>query len=141
MSKDLPLVKVVGVSASGKSTLVQNLREAGYDARSASQEHSQVADLWRRIRPPAVLICLDVGLDVQRQRRPDVTWSQANLEAEQARLAHAQTWADLRIDTSAITAAETLAQALAFLEQRQLPHAPIPLPPASPTGGISHEKG
>ncbi len=140
MTTDLPLVKVVGVSASGKSTLVKNLREAGYDARSVSQEHTQVQDLWRRIRPPAVLIHLDVNLAMQRQRRPDVTWNQANVEVEQQRLAHARAGADLLIDTSAITAADTLAQALAFLEHRaQIPHAPNPLPPATPTGGISHE--
>ena len=141
MSNDLPLVKVVGVSASGKSTLVRNLRAAGYDARSASQEHSQVADLWRRIRPPAVLICLEVSLEVQRQRRPDVSWTEANTEAERACLAHARSWADLRIDTSAVTATDTLATALAFLEQKQIAHAATPLPPATPTGGNSHETG
>jgi len=137
MSTHLPLVKVAGISASGKSTLVQGLREAGYDARSVSQEHSQVADMWRRIRPPAVLIYLDVTLDAQRQRRPDVSWGEANLETERERLAHAHTWADLRIDTSSLAAGDTLAAALAFLVQAQIAHSPAPLPPAPATGGAS----
>jgi len=139
MTTDLPLVKVVGVSASGKSTLVRNLREAGYNARSVSQEHTEVQDLWRRIRPPAVLIYLDVNLITQRQRRPDVSWDQAHVEVEQQRLAHARAAADVIIDTSSIAATDTLALALDLLHQAQIPHASTPLPPASATGGISHE--
>lgn len=139
MTKDLPLVKVVGVSASGKSTLVGNLREAGYNARSASQEHTEVQDLWQRIRPPAILIYLDVNLDAQRQRRPDVSWDQANVDVERQRLAHARAAADLTIDTSSIAAADTLALALDFLHSAQIPHTSTPQPPASATGGISHE--
>ncbi len=138
MSPDLPLVKIAGISASGKSTLVQGLREAGYDARSVSQEHSQVADMWRRIRPPAVLIYLDVTLDAQRQRRPDVSWSETNLETERKRLAHAHTWADLHIDTSSLAAGETLAVALDFLAQAQIAHSPVPLPPTPASGGASY---
>ena len=139
MTTDLPLVKIVGVSASGKSTLVQGLREAGYNARSVSQEHTEVQDLWRRIRPPAILIYLDVNLTTQRQRRPDVTWNQANVEVEQQRLAHARAAADLIVDTSSIAASDTLARALDFLHGAQIPHASTPLPPASATGGISYE--
>ena len=139
MTTDLPLVKVVGVSASGKSTLVRNLREAGYNARSVSQEHTEVQDLWQRIRPPAVLIYLDVNLAMQRERRPDVSWDQAHVEVEQRRLAHARTAAHVTIDTSSIGAADTLAVALDFLRSAQIPHAATPLPPASATGGISHE--
>lgn len=132
---DLPLIKVVGVSAAGKSTLVQGLRARGYDARSASQEHSQVPDLWQRIRPPAVLIYLDVNLAGQRARRPDVTWSEAWRDEEVRRLAHAHAHADLRIDTSDIPAEATLAQALTLLTAAQIRHAAGPLSPASLTGG------
>ena len=64
-----PLIKVVGVSASGKSTLVTSLREVGF-ARPVSQEHSDVAELWKQFGFPRVLIFLDNDLAGQRGRRP-----------------------------------------------------------------------
>jgi RNase adaptor protein for sRNA GlmZ degradation len=134
-TETLPLIKVVGVSASGKSTLVRGLRERGYDARSVSQEHSHVPDLWQRMRPPARLIYLDVSLDVQRSRRPDVTWDEAWRTEEVRRLAHAREHADLRIDTSAIPAEQTLALALVMLETQKIRKSAQPLPPAGTTGG------
>ncbi len=77
MPNKLPVIKVVGVSASGKSTLVKGLRAAGYDARPVSQEHSNVPDLWKQFDFPKVLIYLDVTLAMQEKRRPDVEWSEA----------------------------------------------------------------
>ena len=63
MSHKLPVIKVVGVSAGGKSTLVRLLRERGYDARAVSQEHSEVPTLWKQFEPPRVLIYLDTTLE------------------------------------------------------------------------------
>ena len=85
-----PLIKVVGISAGGKSTLVRNLRNAGYDARPVSQEHSSIPDLWQQFDTPDVLIYLDTTLDAQRTRRPDVTWTAETLRAEERRLDHAR---------------------------------------------------
>ena len=79
--KRLPLNKVVGVSASGKSTLVAGLRQAGYYARPVSQEHSHLPDLWQQFDRGRVLIYLDNDLESQRQRRPDVSWDQQNLQS------------------------------------------------------------
>ena len=70
------LVKIVGVSAAGKSTLVEGLRQFGYNARPVAQEHSEVPDMWQRIRPPNWLIFLDADLPAQGERRPDVSWSE-----------------------------------------------------------------
>ncbi len=130
----LPIIKVVGVSASGKSTLVAALRVAGYDARPVSQEHANVADLWRRPQPPKALIYLHVSLDAQRARRDDVSWSERAHADECLRLQHAREHADLVVDTSALAAATVLAIALAWLASHPVRHAASSLPPVGATG-------
>jgi hypothetical protein len=130
----LPVIKVVGISASGKSTLVALLRSHGYDARPVSQEHSSVADLWRRFDKPQWLLYLDVSLEVQRVRRPDVTWSAQWHRTEELRLRHARDHADLLIDTGTMTPDEVAALALLFLRAKRVRHADAPLPPLSATG-------
>jgi hypothetical protein len=134
MLQKLPVVKVVGVSASGKSTLVAALREHGYDARAVSQEHSHSLTLWKQFDVPRVLIYLDCVLEVQQQRRPDVTWDAANLAIERHRLHNAFAEADLRINTAQLTGAEVRRMVLAYLRAKRIRHAPAPLPPAGATG-------
>jgi len=133
--RPLPSIKVVGVSAAGKSSLVASLRQLGYNAQAVSQEHSGVRDLWKQFGVPRVLIYLDATLDAQRLRRPDVTWDAANLAFEHKCLANARQAADLRINTADLAAAQVLALVLAFLNRRRIVHAHAPLPPAPRTGG------
>jgi len=130
----LPLIKVVGVSAAGKSTLVAGLRARGYNARPTSQEHSGTPDMWRRIRPPAVLIYLKIDLATQQERRPDVSWDSGWLATEEERLAHARQHADLILNTQGMTAEAVLAQVLAWLQEHPLAHTEHPLPPLPKTG-------
>jgi hypothetical protein len=130
----LPMIKVVGMSASGKSTLVAGLRQAGYDARPISQEHSHVSDLWKQFGFPRVLIYLDATLGAQQARRSDVTWDEENWAEEQQLLAHGREHADLRIDTTQLGPAEVLKVALAYLAQGLVRHAAAPLPPVAATG-------
>jgi hypothetical protein len=137
LATDLPLIKVVGLSGSGKSTLVEGLRRAGYQARPVSQEHSNVPDLWAQFERPAVLIYLSVTLGEQVRRRPEVPWTAAALAEEQTRLADARQHADLRIDTSALTAGQVLAAALAYLRFRRLARSPAPLPLLPATGSAA----
>ncbi|MBX3015218.1 MAG: hypothetical protein KF832_27110 [Caldilineaceae bacterium] len=137
----LPLIKVVGVSASGKSTLVTRLRQNGYHARPVSQEHSSVADLWQQFDKPHYLIYLDADLATQEQRRPDVTWSADYLQTERNRLAHAREHADLKIDTSTLTPAMIAQLVLAFLQQQRVRHGDTPLPPITATGSASRPVG
>ena len=125
----LPVIKVVGISAGGKSTLVAHLRQAGYNARAVSQEHSNIPTLWQQFDRTRVLIYLDVSLEAQRQRRPDVTWDAANLQMEQDCLAHARDHADLKIDTSALTPDTVWRLVHAYLTQQRIRHAKQPLPP------------
>lgn len=61
-------VAVVGVCGSGKSTIVDGLREQGIDAYDVAQEHSVIADLWRH-QFPDFLVVLTVDLETVRERR------------------------------------------------------------------------
>jgi hypothetical protein len=131
---------VVGISGSGKSTLVAGLRAAGYDARPVSQEHSNVQNLWQQFDAPAVLIYLNVQLENQVARRPDVTWSKLAHHDEEARLAHAREHADIRIDTSGIGPTEVLALALHYLSKFKVRRQDGPLPPLPGTGASSRDK-
>lgn len=135
MTEKLPLIKVVGISASGKSTLVSALRNAGWNARPVSQEHSDVPDLWKQFGFPRILIFLDNSLEGQQTRRPDVDWSAANLAQERARLQHAYEHADLRINTAHLTAQQVSDMVMAFLRANRIRCSPTPLAPLPRTGG------
>jgi hypothetical protein len=133
----LPVIKVVGVSAGGKSTLVGKLRAAGYDARAVSQEHSHSPTLWKQFVVPRVLIYLDTTLEAQRRRRPDVSWDAETLATERRRLHDAYAEADVRINTADQTGEEVLRMVLAYLRAKRIRHSHEPLPPAPATGAPS----
>lgn len=136
LHEKLPLIKVVGISAGGKSTLVKRLREAGYSAQPVSQEHSSVPDLWTQFEKPALLFYVDISLEGQRVRRPDVTWSEENWQNEATRLAHAREHADLIINTTGSTPDEVSTIALTFLTHNNIQKSDDPLPPITATGSF-----
>ena len=109
-------VAVVGPCASGKSTVVEQLRRWGYDAFSVSQEHSVVRDLWRR-RAPEALVYLDVSYDTLTARRGR-GWPRAVYEQQIARLEDARRHATIVVDTGATSVSGTLARIVAALERR-----------------------
>ena len=110
-----PLIAVVGPCASGKSHLVQALREQGYDAREVLQEHSYVPAMWQRITQPDLLIYLDVSEVVALQRRS--TYTPKGWWATLAhRLRHARQHADFYINTDDLTIKEIIEKVLAFLK-------------------------
>ena len=133
------LVKIVGVSAAGKSTLVAGLRRLGFNARPVAQEHSQVPDMWQQIRPPRLLVFLDADLPAQGARRPDVSWNEPWRRTELQRLEHARGHADLVIDTSILTPKNVLEQAVDFLRKRKVQPAPGPLPELPRSGSVWHQ--
>lgn len=111
-------IKVVGPCASGKSVLASRLRELGYDASSAAQDHSYVPDMWQRLNPPDLLIYLDVTLEAAHRRgRIGIGWDQAYLDEQHWRLRHARAHCDLYLPTSDLNEEEVLARALGFLQQ------------------------
>lgn len=108
---------MVGPCASGKSSLVTALREAGYQAHHVVQEHSYVPYMWQRITQPDVLIYLDVSYEQARQRRR-ITWGPERLAEQAQRLAHARAHADLYLNTDSMEKHEVVQRVLVFLASR-----------------------
>lgn len=111
-------VKVVGPCAAGKSVLVARLRELGYDALSAAQDHSYVPDMWQRLNPPDVLIYLDVTLEAAWQRgRKGTGWDQTYLDEQHHRLRHARAHCDYYLPTEDLSEEAVLRKVVEFLQQ------------------------
>jgi len=111
-------IKVVGPCASGKSVLAAGLRELGYDATSAAQDHAYVPDMWQRLNPPDLLIYLDVTLRSARERgRTGMGWTQEYLDEQHRRLRHARAHCDFYLPTDDLSAEQVLAETLKFLRQ------------------------
>ncbi|MCC7024934.1 MAG: hypothetical protein IT338_19040 [Thermomicrobiales bacterium] len=108
-------IAVVGPCASGKTTLVNGLRAAGYDAHASGQEHSEIAALWQR-GDPDVLIALEVSIEVVRERRGE-SWPEWLHDLQLRRLTTANSAADLVIDSGAVSASQMVSEAIDFLEQ------------------------
>lgn len=107
MSTDQPVIGIVGPCASGKSTLVSDLRARGYQARHIAQEHSYVKDMWKQISNPDFLIYLDVSFDVSTIRT-GTSWSKKIFENQIIRLEHAREHADLYIMTDELSPNQVL---------------------------------
>lgn len=108
------LIGVVGVCASGKSTLVGGLRARGYRAKHIAQEHSYVKDMWKRITDPDLLIFLDASFPVTVSRRT-LDWRPSDWAEQQRRLLHARGHADLYIMTDRLTPEAVLALVLSYV--------------------------
>jgi hypothetical protein len=109
-------IVVVGPCASGKSALVEFLRQYGYNAHAAAQEHSYVPKMWT-MTSPSHLIYLEVNLENIKRRRK-ISWGEAYLQEENRRLAHARIHADIILDTNDLNVEDVTAQALNFLVTR-----------------------
>ena len=108
-------IAVVGVCASGKSTLVKALRQFGIVAVDVAQEHSLVPFMWEKITRPNVLLYLEASKETVRARWPykgDVDF----WEEQVRRLQHARAHADCIINVDDLTPQQTLALALRQLE-------------------------
>ena len=119
MVSESPVIHIVGVCGSGKSTQVRHLERLGYNARQISQEHSGAPDLWRWRCTPDVLIYLDASNEQIRQRYPKLNMTDAYLQKERARLEHARAHADCFIPTDNLSPRQVLAQILACLKARE----------------------
>jgi deoxyadenosine/deoxycytidine kinase len=106
-------IAVVGACASGKSALVNALRENGFNARAVAQEHSQVPTMWL-MSNPSHLIFLDVDLENIKKRR-QISWGQTYLDEENRRLANARQNADLVINTNNVHLEQVIEHAVDFL--------------------------
>ena len=111
-----PLIGVVGVCSSGKSTLIAGLEKYGLRIRHIAQEHSYVQDMWRRLRNPDILIYLDVSFEMAQSRRK-LSWTKTEYQTQIQRLNHARTHADLVLDTDKKTPAQIVTETVNFLQE------------------------
>jgi len=116
MPENDPLIGVVGVCASGKSTLIKALSAQGYRCRHIAQEHSYVKDMWRRLTNPDILIYLEVSYEKTLERK-SLNWTRPEYEVQVQRLHHARENADIRIQTDPLTPSDLLATALVEIKR------------------------
>ena len=109
-------VAVVGVCASGKTTLAQALRQFGIEAVDVAQEHSDVPHMWQTITRPDALIYLDASRETVRARSP-IRNTVDFLDSQLRRLAHARAHADLILCVDDLSPQQVLARVLAKLEE------------------------
>jgi deoxyadenosine/deoxycytidine kinase len=108
-------IAIVGPCASGKTTLVDALRERGYPARQIAQEHSYVQDMWKQITDPDILIYLDASFETCTERK-QLNWNQKEFDEQIRRLSHARENCGLYIFTDDLAPGEILERTLTFLE-------------------------
>ncbi len=107
-------VVIVGVCGSGKTLLADGLTELGYEARSVSQEHSLVPDLFLH-GGPGTVIYLDAR-DETVSARKQTGWEPRQLADQRRRLKLAREKADIHISTDGLEPGELLRKAVAELE-------------------------
>jgi GTPase SAR1 family protein len=108
------MIGVVGPCAAGKTTLVGGLQQAGYEARHIAQEHSYVADMWKRLTNPDKLVYLHVSYPLTLTRRK-LDWTEAEYCEQIHRLRHARQFADYYVDTDSLSPQQVLDLVLQFL--------------------------
>lgn len=106
---DLRIV-VVGNCCSGKTTLVEQLQQLGYQAINCPQEHTTNRQLWQKHRPHLV-IGLKCSLVVAKQRR-NISWGEKRLQKQRQILSHAYDHADAIIDTDHLSIKEMTTRAV-----------------------------
>lgn len=114
------IIGVVGPCGAGKSSLVASLKARGFTARHIAQEHSYVADMWKRLTNPDILIFLEVSYENTILRRK-LDWTSGEYTEQLRRLRHARQYADLVIDTNQLTLAQVIETAIAFIQNTPLP--------------------
>ncbi|WP_256324563.1 hypothetical protein [Selenomonas ruminantium] len=108
-------IAIVGVCASGKTTLVAGLKAAGYDAYNVAQEHSGIHDFWAK-RHPDILVMIDATMPAIHKRRV-VYWDESRLEVQHKRLADAKAHADLYIQTDQYNAQQVRDKVINFIQE------------------------
>lgn len=97
-SPNSPIIGIVGVCASGKSTISKLIKEMGFSCRHIAQEHSYVPSMWQQITHPDFLIYLEASYPVTIERKK-LNWTEQEYNEEVYRLRHAREHANLIIST------------------------------------------
>lgn len=112
------LIVITGICASGKTTLVNGLKELGYNARSVAQEHSHAPRLWS-LRNPDFLAVLDCDYETVRKRRP-VSYGPDRVDDQRLRLANAREHCDLYLKVDDLTPEEVRERVVREIEKKRL---------------------
>lgn len=114
-------IVVVGPCGSGKSTLVAELQDRGYDAHAVAQEHSAVHDLWLHGGRPDVLIFLDASPATITARRQNnfPGWLYGK---QMRRLRSAREHATMYLHTDRLSIGEVLRWVLGHLQSPEPAH-------------------
>ena len=113
------LIGIVGPCASGKTTLIANLKIFGITARHIAQEHSYVLTMWKQITDPDLLIFLDASYPDTIKRR-NLNWTLEEYQEQQRRLYHARQNADFYLLTDELTPEDVLSKILEFLNMHNI---------------------
>lgn len=111
------MVAIVGVCASGKTTLSAGLNQNGVKAYSVPQEHSSVRRLWEKQHPDVnFLVVLDAQWETTKQRRPTISYGPDRLEDQRQRLVLARECCNLYLPTDGLGIDEVRQRVLESLE-------------------------
>lgn len=113
------LILVVGVCASGKTTVVNRLIERGFRAKSIAQEHSSAPRMWTRLQP-AFLVVLDCSFKTVLKRRK-VTWGPERLQRQRKVLSHARRHCDLYLHTDNLSVDEVVERIIGSYQEKFSP--------------------
>jgi deoxyadenosine/deoxycytidine kinase len=108
---NFPVIGIVGVCASGKTTLNSGLIARGYNSKHIAQEHSYVPDMWRRMTNPDILIYLDVSYENTIKRKL-LNWTREEYLEQVHRIHNAAANAQIHIDTNSLDAVQLVEKAI-----------------------------
>ena len=109
-------IVVVGVCASGKTTLFRQLEPVGIPVRPVAQEHSLVRGLFRR-RGARPLVLLTADWETVHRRR-QLAWDPGFYRTEWRRLEEARHEADLVVQTDYLTPQQVAEAVVRWWDQR-----------------------
>jgi len=114
--RDKPLIGIVGVCASGKTSLYARLHDLGFNCRHIAQEHSYVPTMWKQLTNPDILVYLETSYLSTISRR-NLNWTEEEYNEQIRRLQNARDNADIVIETDQFTVEEVASYAVSQLKQ------------------------
>jgi deoxyadenosine/deoxycytidine kinase len=109
------MIAIVGPCGSGKTVLVNGLKQHDYHARQIAQEHSFVQNMWQVLTKPDLLIYLDASYETCTERKA-MNWKPREFAEQLRRLSHAREHCDLYLSTDDLSTEKVLKEILAQLQ-------------------------